>query len=208
MNPVFMAAVVAHGGTETAISSSSLPGTIPANIRPPGEPAPEPVTTGSTMSLASAESRPVPAPKSASSGGLFTGLFSSSGGDSSKKTNGDSSGMLDRMSHLVGLRGSDSPAADQSQASKAKTAAAKPTQTASAAAGAIRAKPTGAAASPEEGNSADQKPAGAGAKPEQAPASAAPSTSSAANASNPAGQNGSQAPLPANSFDSRWAVMR
>src|SRR5205807_6304560 len=71
MNPVFLAAVQAHGGTDSKIESSSLPGSIPANIRPPGKPEPE-GATGSTMSLASADSRPV-------SGGLFGGLFSSSG---------------------------------------------------------------------------------------------------------------------------------
>src|SRR5260370_4736297 len=58
MNPIFLAAVQAHGGTESRIESRSLPGSIPANIRPPGEPAVE--ATGSTMVLASSESRPAP----------------------------------------------------------------------------------------------------------------------------------------------------
>jgi hypothetical protein len=70
MNPVFMAAVIAHGGTETRIESKSLPGSIPANIRPPRDPATE-TTTGTTMSLASA------GPAS-----FFSGLFSSHASDS------------------------------------------------------------------------------------------------------------------------------
>jgi murein L,D-transpeptidase YafK len=203
MHPVFMTAVQAHGGTETAIdASSSVPGTIPAYIRPPGEPKPEPATT---MSLASTESRPVPAPKSGGSGGMFGGLFSTSGDagnkPSSEKSNSDSPGMLDRMSRLVGLRGSDpAAAADPAQAPKVKPPVTKPTQTASAVPGAIRPKPP---ASPDA-NSTDQKPASAGAgKPEQPPAGEAPPTTAAASS---AGPNGSQAPT--NSFDSRWAIMR
>jgi len=38
MNPIFLAAVQARGGTESRIESRSLPGSIPANIRPPGIP--------------------------------------------------------------------------------------------------------------------------------------------------------------------------
>jgi murein L,D-transpeptidase YafK len=196
MNPVFLAAVQAHGGTESRIESRSLPGSIPANIRPPGDPIMGETPTGSTMSLASTESRPAPAPRSsaqvasAGSNSLFGGLFSS--GDDSAKSSGDSSsgGVLDKVSRLVGLHGAD-PA--DAPASKAKPA--KPPQTASA--GAIRPKPAAPAQS-------DVKSANAGAfKPQtqQQPAE----TETASNASL---LRGAQATVPAGSFDNRWGAMR
>src|ERR1019366_7022894 len=178
MNPVFMAAVIAHGGTESRIESRSLPGSIPANIRPPGEPTPE-TTTGSTMSLASTESRPVPGPRSsaqvASAGpsNLFGGLFSS-GGDAPKSTDSKSStdsqpGVIDRVSKL--LHGSDTAATDAAAPGpKAKPSAAKPaTQTASASPGAIRPKPTSPTTSqPPAPAPSDVKSANAGAGKSQA----------------------------------------
>jgi hypothetical protein len=211
MNPVFLAAVQAHGGTDSRIESRSLPGSIPANIRPPGDPIMGETPTGSTMSLASTESRLVPAPRSsaqaaptqvasAGSGSLFGGLFSSS--DDSAKSSGDSQsgGMLDKMSRLVGLHGSDP--SDAPTAAKAKTAA-KPAQTASA--GAIRPKP---AAQPQA--QSDDKSANAGAiKPQAAPASQQPAGSAQAETVNSASLlRGAQATVPAGSFDSRWGTMR
>jgi murein L,D-transpeptidase YafK len=204
MNPVFLAAVQAHGGTDMPITSSSLPGTIPANIRPPGPPVVE-QPTGSTMMLASAESRPVPAPKTASAGNLFGGLFSSNGSsDSNKaKSSSESGGMLDRVARLVGLQSSDPAPPGSPPAPKPKPAA-KPTQTASAAPGAIRPKPA-------EASPADAKTANAGApKPASAPsADAAPPAGPAPAATTSAAVlNGGQAPPAATSFDSRWSAMR
>jgi murein L,D-transpeptidase YafK len=200
MNPIFLAAVQAHGGTESRIESRSLPGSIPANIRPPGDPIMGETPTGSTMSLASTESRPAPAPRSsaqvasAGSNSLFGGLFSS--GDDSAKSSGDSSsgGVLDKVSRLVGLR------ADPADAAASKAKPAKPAQTASA--GAIRPKPA-APAQP------DVKSANAGAiksqtAPQQ-PAEAAP-TETASNTTSLL--RGAQATVPAGSFDSRWGAMR
>jgi hypothetical protein len=198
MNPIFLAAVQAHGGTESRIESRSLPGSIPANIRPPGDPIMG-ETTGSTMSLASTESRPAPAPRSsaqvasAGSNSLFGGLFSS--GDDGAKSSGDSSGsVLDKVSRLVGLR------ADPADAAAAKAKPAKPAQTASA--GAVRPKPAAPAQS-------DVKSANAGAiKPQtapQQPAEAAP-TETASNTTSLL--RGAQATVPAGSFDSRWGAMR
>jgi murein L,D-transpeptidase YafK len=202
MNPVFLAAVQAHG-TDSRIESRSLPGSIPANIRPPGDPIMGETTTGSTMSLASTESRPAPAPRSstqvasaASSGGLFGGLFSSN--DDSAKSSGDSSsgGMLDRMSRL--LHGSDP--ADAQPAAKAKPAA-KPTQTASA--GAIRPKTQ---VQPQAPAQSDVKSATTGAgKPQAAPSETPPTTETASNTNL---LRGAQATVPAGSFDSRWGAMR
>ncbi len=53
MNDTFLAAVKSHGGPGADIKTAS--GTIPAHVNPPGQPRD---TTGSTMSLASSESRP------------------------------------------------------------------------------------------------------------------------------------------------------
>jgi murein L,D-transpeptidase YafK len=200
MNPIFLAAVQAHGGTETRIESKSLPGSIPANIRPPSEPTAEP-PTGSTMSLASTESRPAPAPRStqvasAAPGNLFSGLFSSSDDSAKGSGNSQSAGVLSRVSRLVGLHGSDS-AADT--APKTKPTAAKATQT--AAAGAIRAKPP----------APDVKSAYAGTtKPTDAPQATTQqaATSQTETASSTTLLRGAQATIPAGSFDSRWGAMR
>jgi murein L,D-transpeptidase YafK len=213
MNPVFMAAVIANGGTESRIESRSLPGSIPANIRPPGPASPVMgETTGTTMSLASTESRPAPAPRSATqtasasgSGGLFGGLFSSSGDDGAKTSDksGEKSGVLDKMSRLVGLHGSD-PAGDSATTAKTKSSAAKTTQTASAAPGAIRLKPQ---AQPQSPAPPDAKTATAGTgRPQvapQPPADPQP-TETASNANL---LHGAQATVPAGSFDSRWGAM-
>ena len=61
MNPTFLAAVKSHGGPGS--KSARRSGTIPAHVNPPGEPARE-AATGSTMSLASAKSKPAAAPRS------------------------------------------------------------------------------------------------------------------------------------------------
>jgi murein L,D-transpeptidase YafK len=212
MNQVFLAAVQAHGGTDSRIESRSLPGSIPANIRPPGDPAVD-GPTGSTMSLASTDSRPASAPRSstqvasAGSGGMFGGLFSS--GADSKANSGSESpsgGMLDRMSRLVGLGGSSEPATAKTEAAttaKPKPAAAKPAQTASAApasaAGAIRPKPQAPAqpqASPTPQQASSETPSQGG------------TASSASSGSSASLLNGGQAPLPSGSFDSRWSTMR
>ena len=85
MNPTFLSAVKSSGGPGTTIRTAS--GTIPAHVNPPGEAAVN--TTGSTMSLASSESKPVAPSKSnvqvASAatgggggvGGFFSNLFGS-----------------------------------------------------------------------------------------------------------------------------------
>jgi hypothetical protein len=202
MNPVFLAAVQAHGGTETRIESSSLPGSIPANIRPPGEPMPEGPTgsTGGTMSLASSDSRPV-------SGGFFGGLFSS-GGDSGKpndsgnpndsgktsdKSSSASGGVFSRMFGLRGAEGETTPAPKP----KAKPA----TQT--AAVGAVRPKPPAQPPAPAQG---DVKTANSGtAKPAPDTTGTAPPQPTAAGSTSLI--SGGQAALPS-SFADRWNTMR
>jgi murein L,D-transpeptidase YafK len=93
MNPTFLAAVKSHGGPGAPIKTAL--GTIPAHVNPPAEPSAD---TGGIMSLASAESRPAPAPRSSvqvasaapgSSGGIggfFGNLFGSKGEDQSTQS--------------------------------------------------------------------------------------------------------------------------
>jgi hypothetical protein len=199
MHPVFMAAVIAHGGTDSRIEAKNLPGSIPANIRPPGEPAAEP-PTGSTMSLASTESKPAPAPRaqvaSAGSGGMFGGLFSS-GGDGAKSTDSQP-GVFDRFSKL--LHGQDAGTSDTAPSPKAKPVAAKPTQTASAAPGAIRPKPAAAATAQP-----DTKSTNAGAIK---PATPAADPQPVETANNTTLLRGAAPPVPSGGFDSRWGAMR
>jgi murein L,D-transpeptidase YafK len=202
MNPVFMAAVIAHGGTDSRIEARSLPGSIPANIRPPGAPSTAEPATGSTMSLASTESRPAPAPRTqvASAGpSLFGGLFSSPSDDTAKSSGDQSDGVLSKMSRLVGLHGSDP--ADAAPAAKSKPVAAKPAQTASV--GAIKPKPAAGAQS-------DVKSTNAGAiNPQASPAPPAPAEAKPVEtANNGSLLRGAQATVPAGGFDSRWGAMR
>jgi hypothetical protein len=59
MNPTFLAAVKSHGGPGAPIRTAL--GTIPAHVNPPAETSGD---TVSIMSLASAESKPAPGPRS------------------------------------------------------------------------------------------------------------------------------------------------
>ncbi|HEY4404386.1 MAG TPA: murein L,D-transpeptidase family protein [Xanthobacteraceae bacterium] len=207
MNPIFMAAVIAHGGTESRIESKNLPGSIPANIRPPGERVVEP-PTGSTMSLASTESRPAPAPRASSqqvasaAPGFFGGLFTSSD-DSAKSNDSQSDGVLGKMSRLVGLKGSDQ--ADAPTAAKTKPVIAKPAQTASV----VAIKPKPAAASAAAPAQSDVKTATAGAAKPAAASAPQPAEAQPVETANNAGLlRGAQATVPAGGFDSRWGAMR
>ena len=85
MNPTFLAAVKSHGGPGATIRTAI--GTIPPHVNPPAE-SPASDSIISTMSLASAESKPAPAPRSSvqvasagSSGGFFSNLFGSKSED-------------------------------------------------------------------------------------------------------------------------------
>ncbi|HWF95221.1 MAG TPA: hypothetical protein VG291_09720, partial [Xanthobacteraceae bacterium] len=170
---------------------------------------------GSTMSLASTESKPVPGPRSSAqvasagpSNNLFGGLFSSSG-DASKSSTDSQPGVFDRVSKL--LHGSDTAGTDAAAppTPKARPTAAKPaTQTASAPPGAIRPKsPTTSPTTSPSPVQSDVKSATAGAGKSQAPpADAQPQPVETANNTNLL--RGAQPPVPAGGFDSRWGAMR
>jgi murein L,D-transpeptidase YafK len=85
MNPTFLAAVKSHGGPGATIRTAI--GTIPPHVNPPAE-SPSSDSFMSTMSLASAESKPAPGPRSSvqvasagSSGGFLSNLFGSKSED-------------------------------------------------------------------------------------------------------------------------------
>ena len=180
MNPTFLAAVKSHGGGGANIRTAV--GTIPAHVNPPGAPQPE-TTTGSTMSLASSESKPAAAPRSsvqvasASSGGGIGSFFGNLFGSKSE---------------------SEQPAAESP---KPKAAAApKPLQTA----GAARPKPS----EPEAKAAAKPQPA-----PQTQQASAAPRAQQAnaePQQDKPANSllNGAQPTLATGGFDNRFGSWR
>jgi murein L,D-transpeptidase YafK len=85
MNPTFLAAVKSHGGPGATIRTAI--GTIPPHVNPPAESSSSDSIV-STLSLASAESRPAPGPRSSvqvasagSSGGFLSNLFGSKSED-------------------------------------------------------------------------------------------------------------------------------
>ncbi|HZN28459.1 MAG TPA: murein L,D-transpeptidase family protein, partial [Xanthobacteraceae bacterium] len=121
MNPTFLAAVKSHGGGGANIRTAV--GTIPAHVNPPAAPQPE-TTTGSTMSLASSESKPAAAPRS-----------------SVQVASASSGGIGSFFGNLFGSKSeSEQPAAEPPAPKPKAAAAAKPQQT--AAAGAARPKPS------------------------------------------------------------------
>jgi murein L,D-transpeptidase YafK len=174
MNQTFLAAVKSHGGPGAEIKTAA--GTIPAHVNPP---APTPrETTGSTMSLASAESKPatVQVASAGSSGGIgsfFSNLFGSKGEEQTEK-----------------------PAA----AAKPKTASAasKPTQT--AAAGAIRPKSEPRAAETRTASAVPQRPQPAKQEASAEPQGKPDSINSLLNGAAPT--------VPAGGFDGRFGAWR
>ena len=185
MNPTFLAAVKSHGGPGANIRTAV--GTIPAHVNPPGAPQPE-TTTGSTMSLASSESKPAAAPRSS-----VQVASASSGG-----------GIGSFFGNLFGSKSESEQPAAEAPAPKPKAApAAKPQQT--AAAGAARPKPSepeakAAAAKPQPAPQTQQ----ASAAPRAQQATAEPQQDKPANSL----LNGAQPTLATGGFDNRFGSWR
>jgi murein L,D-transpeptidase YafK len=209
MNPVFMAAVVSHGGTEERIEAGrSLPGSIPANIRPPGQPS-DPATTGSTMSLASTDSHLVAAPKG---GGFFGGLFTAKddGGKDGGKPASEPPPQPQQSGNVFTRLFGTEPEAPASTA-KPKTdtkPASKPTQTAAVTPASKPKVETKPEAKSAETKPAEPKLAAPGAGKQQAEQPAAPSQEPAPSETASNTVRGAQPAAPAGSFDSRWSLMR
>ena len=219
MHPVFVAAVKRNelGVAPAAFSLASIPGTIPATVRPPRIPeladhsvtasaAPMSVSApgaSATVLRASDPSGPVyepmttamapTAPATSSSSNLFGNLFSSS----SKPTTASAKkeeGTLDRMARFIGLRGSD-PTPTPPEA--VPTQKPKPVvRTATASNGAIRPKP--ADAEPAVRTAQSERPAANGAIAAATAPTAAPNTP----------MLGAAPAVQAGSFESRWSGMR
>ena len=177
MNPTFLAAVKSHGGPGAVIKTAS--GTIPAHVNPPAETE---TTTGSFgfLSLASAESKPAPAPKSspvqvasaapASSGGIsgfFGNLFGSKGEDQSaaeSKSAPPSAGAPKTKPAAAPAGAKPTPIAAPTTVASATKPKAEPRPAETKTASVTSAKPPAAAAPRQEANADPEssKPAGNG----------------------------------------------
>jgi murein L,D-transpeptidase YafK len=208
MHPVFVEAVKKNqlgvAPQEGTFLATTAPGTIPPTVRPPR-------IAELSGSLASGETSP-PAmaiadtsttqPEKSSSGGLFSGWFSSK---PEPKTADKSEGTLDRMARFVGL-GKDKPAAAKPKPTKqaAKQATKPPTRVASH--GANQPKQTEAPAPAKQAEAAPAKQPDAWqlrtteAQPAAAAAPAPKPASTALNGAAPIVQGGN--------FDSRWSGFR
>jgi murein L,D-transpeptidase YafK len=183
MNPTFLAAVKSHGGGGAEIKTAS--GTIPSHVNPPEE---APTTTGSFMSLASAESKPAPAPAPAQRSTVQVASASSSGGIGSF------------FGNLFGSKSEEPAAAEKPGATPPKTkpaAAAKATQTASAA----RPKSEQPAATKTASVAPPAKPPA-----QQASAEEPPTSKPAASSSNLL--SGAAPTMPSNGFEGRFGAWR
>jgi murein L,D-transpeptidase YafK len=175
MNPTFLAAVRSHPGATIRTAS----GTIPSHVNPPGDGSSD-GTTGSTMSLASSESRAASvqvASASSSSPGL-SGLFGSWFGSKPENQKAEARPAQ--------------PAAEAPAAKPKATAAAKPTQVAKV--------------KPETTSAADTKNATGSSKakavPEREEANAEPKSGSGTSSL----LNGAAPTVPAGGFEGRFGA--
>jgi hypothetical protein len=200
MNETFLAAVRSRGGPGATIRTAA--GTIPAHAQPPAEAA-QPAA-GTTMSLASADSRPAPAPRSsvqvasAGSSGGIGGFFSNLFGSRTEEQSPSQWGM---------------PVGESASKAKASPAPAKPAQSA--------AKPVQTAAKPksealpkaEARSKPDQQPSTSGTVTAFAPQPAAPRQEASAEpeakpASTVSLLNGAAPTVPAGAFENRFGAWR
>ena len=178
MNPTFLAAVKSHGGPGATIRTAI--GTIPPHVNPPAE-SPASDSIISTMSLASAESKPAPGPRSSvqvasagSSGGFLSNLFGLKSEDQSAATRG-------------------TPAAEPAKP-KSAAASAKPAHTT------VAAKKAGPApAEVKAANAAATKPS---------PAKQEAATEQPGNTTTSSLLNGAAPTMPSGGFDSRFGAWR
>jgi len=178
MNPTFLAAVKSHGGPGATIRTAI--GTIPPHVNPPAE-SPASDSIVSTMSLASAESKPAPGPRSS----VQVASAGSSGGF---------------LSSLFGLKSEDQSAATRS------APAAEPAKPKSAAAPAKPAHTTVAAKKPGPAP-AEVKAANAAAT-KASPAKQEAATEQPGNTTTTSLLNGAAPTMPSGGFDSRFGAWR
>jgi murein L,D-transpeptidase YafK len=186
MNPTFLAAVKSHGGPGAPIKTAL--GTIPAHVNPPAETSAETPSLASIMSLASAESRPAPAPAARSSVQVASAAP------------GSSSGIGSFFGSLFGSKNDDQTTAtsakpEEKPAAKSKPAASssKPTQSASA-----RAK--------SESNKSEASKSEPQAEPKTV--AAAQSAPAKPDANPPSVLNGAAPTMPSGGFDNRFGAWK
>ena len=240
MHPVFVAAVKRNevGVAPTAYSTASIPGTIPATVRPPRIPelASSPLVTGNPIAPPAGGAHsisneapmmaatPTPTPvrvastepmvpattASSSKSSFFSGLFSSSSKPAEEKK---TDGTMDRMARMIGLRGAEEKTAATPAAvpaPKPKVVAAAPAKPAAKPA----AKPVQTAApgairpKPTDAKPAEAEPKAEPAKTE--PAKTANQQPAPAQQQAPAGGAiaGAAPVVPAGNFDNRWSAFR
>ena len=210
MHPVFVEAVQKNqlgvAPQESTFLASTAPGTIPPTVRPPRIPqlasAPVVVASGETSppAMAIADTSTSQSAAKSSSGGLFSGWFSSK---PDVKTADKSEGTIDRMARLVGL-GKDSKSAP-AKPKPTKQAAKPPTRVASH--GTTHSKPADSAAPAKQAEAVPAKQADVWplrTTEAQPPAAAAPAQPKPASTA----LNGAAPVVPGGNFDSRWSGFR
>ena len=182
MNATFMTAVKSHGGPGATIRTAA--GTIPPHVNPPGFEPPAETMSASTLSLASAESKPAYGPRSSV--------------QVASAVPGSSGGVGSFFSNLFGSKAEDPRATQPAEASAAKS---KP-----AASGAKRGQSAAGASRPKsEPPPAETKTANAATKPP--PSKQEANTEPQKDAGSAPGLLSGAAPtMPSSGFDNRFGA--
>jgi len=181
MNAAFLTAVKSNGGPGATIRTAA--GTIPPHVNPPGFEPPAETMSASTLSLASAESKPASGPRSSV--------------QVASAVPGSSSGVGSFFSNLFGSKAEDSRATQPAEASASKSKpAASAAKTGQSAASASRPKPAPPSAETKTANAAATKPSSSkqDAEPEKNAGSA------------PSVLNGAAPTVPSSGFENRFGA--
>jgi hypothetical protein len=181
MNATFLTAVKSRGGPGATIHTAA--GTIPPHVNPPGFEPPTETMSASTLSLASAESKPANGPRSSV--------------QVASAVPGSSGGVGSFFSNLFGSKAEDSRATQPAEASASKSKpAASAAKTGQSAASASRPKSAPSSAETKTANAAATKPSSSkqDAEPEKNAGSA------------PGALNGAAPTVPSNGFDNRFGA--
>ncbi len=211
MHPVFAAAVRRQQGDAPAsFSLASVPGTVPAHVRPPrteefadhpnvaAAPASAPQTAPVRVAAATHDPHAVqPATTPPAAGGGSSNLFNSMFSSETPGAGTTIANPINRMARWMGLRGSDpEPQQQPVPVARPRPAAAPRSQTASP--GAIRPRPA------ESNVRTAAAPAPVSAPAPTSATALAPTTSQAPTAA----LSGAAPTVPAGSFDNRWGAFR
>jgi len=213
MHPVFVAAVKRNevGVAPAPFSLASVPGTIPATVRPPRIPelADAPIVTAATPTSQSAEVMPArmaiaepdaPSAKPvANTSNMFGRLFSSNSANVAEKNKDGST--IDLIARLIGLSNNEPTATPAEAAPLPKP---KPAVRQTQAAAPSAARPKQPNAEPAKIAEVRSAPVTAAAAPTAAPAS----TADKLPAPGQTAISGAAPVLPAGAFDSRWSAFR